>query len=311
MLVVLIVPNVLRLFPFLVGADSSYVVMGGSMEPTLRVGDLTFTENIEPIEIEVNDIIAVNGDSIVFTHRVMEKIHSDEGILFKLKGDANEEPDASYVKGSEILGRTIFSVPMGYVFSQNGYVLLISIPLMILGCYQGIKIYKLYSKNGKSLKIRKRQKNSVIDSFSILLLLILIAGCSNMVAPQFTSVTGSYFIDTEISSKTVAGAGTWMVPSSISCLVTPAKIVAGESVMISGKINPDNSVEVAVKISDDAGSSWTTLTLITSGSDGAFNYEWIPLAGSYNITSSWIGDSDYYGATSNIVNLIVSESNEI
>ena len=83
------------------------------MEPTLSLGDLTFTENVEPAEIAAGDVVTVRVDSGVYTLRVVEKVESEEGNLFRLKGDANEDPDSSYVNGSELLGKTLFALPMG------------------------------------------------------------------------------------------------------------------------------------------------------------------------------------------------------
>ena len=303
---VLIIPGVMRLCPSLVGADDSYVVLGGSMEPTLSIGDLTFTKKIETAEIDVGDVVTVRVDSGVYTHRVVETVESDEGILFRLKGDANEDPDSSYVNGSELLGKTMFALPMGYLYTRSGYLLVISAPLMILAGYQSLKIYKLYTRKKRSLKLRKRQKFSIVDTTSILLLLVLVAGCSNMITPRFTSVSGGFFIDTEASPSNVVGAGTWMVSSSISCSASPSSIIVGEAVMISGSINPARSAEVTIDISTDDGASWTSLTTVTSNADGNYEYEWNPEVGSYEIKASWDGDGGYFGASSETVNVSVS-----
>jgi signal peptidase len=308
---VLILPGVIRLYPSLVGADGSYVVFGGSMEPTLSVGDLTFTEKVDPAEIKVGDVVAVRADSGVYTHRVVEKTQSDEGTLFRLKGDANEDPDTSYVNGSELLGRTMFALPMGYLYTSSGYILVISAPLMILAGYQSIKIYKLYTRKRQSLKVKKRRKFSIVDTTSTLLLLILVAGCTNMISPRFASVSGGFFTDTEASSSNVVGAGTWRVSSSISCTVSNSNITLGENVTISGSITPGRSAEVTLDVSTDDGNSWTLLTMVTSAADGSYQYKWTPKeAGAYVLKASWNGDGGYFGADSETVNVLVSELND-
>lgn len=306
----LILPGVIRLWPSLVGAGGAYVVLGGSMEPTLSVGDLTFTKKVEPAEINIGDIVTVRTDSRVYTHRVIEKTESDEGTLFRLKGDANEDPDTSFVNGSELIGRTMFALPMGYLYTSSGYLLVVSAPLMILAGYQSIKIYKLYTRKRRSLKVRKRRKFSVVDVTSTLLLLILVAGCSNMITPHFASGSGSSFIDTEPSSSNIVGADTWMLPSSISCSASPSSIIVGEAVTISGSINPARSAEVTIDVSTDAGTSWILLTEATSNPDGSYEYEWNPEVGTYLIKASWDGNGDYFGADSETVNVIVSELND-
>ena len=218
---VLIIPSVIRLYPFLVGADGSYIVLGGSMKPTLSPGDLAFTEKVETVEVEVGDIVAVKAEFGIYTHRVVEKVESDEGILFRLKGDANEDPDSSYVNGSEIIGKTSFSLPMGYLYTKSGYVLIVATPLMLLAVAQAVKIYKVYDTRKRrrgGLKAillgkggRRRRKISILDASSTLLLIILVAGGTYMMAPYFISGGGSFFTDTESSSSNVIRAGTWKV----------------------------------------------------------------------------------------------------
>jgi len=317
---VLIIPGVMRLCPSLVGADGSYVVLGGSMEPTLSPGDLTFTEKVETAEIDVGDVVAVKTDSGIYTHRVIETKGSDEGILFRLKGDANEDPDSSYVNGSEIIGKTSFSLPMGYLYTKNGYILAVAAPLMLLAVAQAVKINKLYDTRKRrrgGLKAillgkggRRRRKLSILDTTSILLLLILVAGGTNMMAPYFAIGSAGFFTDTESSTSNVIGAATWMVPSSISCSASPSSTMLGETVTISGSINPVRSAEVTIDVSTDEGSTWTSLTPVTSNADGSYEYEWNPGVGSYEIKASWDGDGDYFGASSETVNVIVSEQND-
>jgi len=313
---VMIIPSVINLCPSLVGADASYIVLGGSMKPALRPGDLAFTEEVDPAEVEVGDIVAVRTDSWVYMHRVVEKKGSGEGILFRLNGDANEDPDSSYVSGSEIIGRTIFSIPMGYLYTKNGYVLIVATPLMLLAFNQAVKIYKVYDrKRGRrrGLKAillgpgdRMKRKIPTLDTTSVLLLIILMASGTQMMTPYFTSGGGSFFTDTESSSGNFIGAGTWKVPSTITCSVDPSSITLGESVIISGSINPARSAEVTIEISSDDGKTWTSLPTVTSKLDGIYECEWKPaVAGSYNIKASWEGDCSYFGDSSGIVTVSV------
>lgn len=317
---VLIIPGVIRLYPSLIGADGSYIIMGGSMEPTLSPGDLTFTEKVETAEIDVGDVIAVKDEFGIYTHRVIEKKESDEAILFRLKGDANEEPDSSYINGSEIIGKTSFSLPMGYLFTKNGYILAVATPLMLLAVAQAVKINKLYDTRKRrrgGLKAillgkggRRRRKLSILDTTSILLLLILVAGGTNMMAPYFAIGSAGFFTDTESSSSNVIAADTWMVSSSITCSVSPSNVMLGEGVTISGSINPARSAEVTIEISTDDGITWTSLTVVTSNADGSYEYEWNPEVGTYEIKASWEGDSSYFGASSEPINVYVSEQND-
>jgi len=313
---VMLIPSVFRLCPFLVGADGSYIVLGGSMKPTLRPGDLAFTVKVDPSDIEVGDIVVVKTDSGVYMHRVLEKVESDEGILFRLKGDANEDPDPSYVNCSEVIGKTVFLLPTGYLYTKSGYILMVATPLMLLAVCQAIKIYKFYNKSRRrrrGLKAillgngGKRRKISVLDTTSTLLLIIIVASGTYMVAPYLVSGAGGFFTDTE-SSGCVIQAATWRVPSSITCTASPSNITVGESVTISGVINPARSAEVTIEISND---TWSTMIKVTSNSYGTYEYLWSPgESGSYSIKASWSGDSNYLGASSNVVTVLVTEPSE-
>lgn len=305
----MIIPSIFHLYPSLAGAEDSYTVLGGSMQPTLRLGDLAFTEKVDPSDIEVGDIVAVRTDSEIYMHRVVEKKESDEEILFRLKGDANEDSDSSYINGSEIIGKTMFSLPMGYLYTKSGYILTVATPLMLLAVNQAVKIYKIYDKGKRrrrGLKAiilgkggRRRKKISILDTTSVLLLLILVAGSTQMMTPYLTSGNLSYFSDTETEHGNTITADPWKVKSTITCSVSPSNITLHQNVTISGSIEPARSTEVTVKISVDDGATWSTLTVATSNSDGSYHYQWEPgEAGSYKILASWNGDSSYYGATS-------------
>jgi len=309
-ILMLIVPSALHLCPVLVGADGSFVVMGGSMAPTYHVGDLVFTDAVDPAEIGVGDVIAVRLDSTVYTHRVIETVKSEDGLLFRLKGDANEEPDLTYVNGSELIGKAVFSLPTGFVYSGSGYLLVVSVPLMGLAFYQSHKIYRAYTQKKRGLKARRNRRLSVIDSTSILLLLIVVVGGTYMITSRFTSVSGGFFVDAESSSSNTVGAGMWKVASSISCMFSSSKITVGEFVSISGNITPPRSALVTIEYSVDGGASWSLLAEFSSDSGGSYVYEWSPDAGSYMVRASWAGDGGYFGAVSNNVNLVVNENVE-
>ena len=316
---VMIIPSVIRLCPFLVGADGSYIVLGGSMQPTLRPGDLAFTVKVDPSDIEVGDIVVVKTDSGVYMHRVLEKRLSGDGILFRLKGDGNEDPDSSYVADSQIIGKTIFSLPTGYLYTKSGYILMVATPLMLLAVCQAIKIYKFYDKSRRRRRGLKaillgnggrRRKISVLDTTSTLLLIIIVASGTYMAAPYFVSGAGGFFTDTE-SSGCVIQAATWRVPSSITCTASPSSIAVGESVTISGVVNPARSAEVMIEVSVDGGDTWASLITVTSNVDGTYEYIWRPgESGSYRVKASWSGDSSYLGASSNIVTVLVTEPSE-
>ena len=61
-----LVPNILGFKPF--------IVLSGSMESKINVGDLVFVKEVNPSKLQVGDIIAFrDSENIVTTHRIVDK----------------------------------------------------------------------------------------------------------------------------------------------------------------------------------------------------------------------------------------------
>jgi signal peptidase len=84
-----------------------YVVISGSMEPSLSPGDFIMTRNSPYGNLEVGGVITFMGDNDIVTHRV-EAI-TPEGLT--TKGDANENPDASKVLEEDYIGSHLLTLP--------------------------------------------------------------------------------------------------------------------------------------------------------------------------------------------------------
>ena len=91
-----------------------YVVLSGSMEPTIETGSLCFINKNTKIEdVKENDIIAFKlSDGTLVTHRAIEI--KDTGIV--TKGDNNNGADSNEVKKDNFVGKNLFWIPkVGYV----------------------------------------------------------------------------------------------------------------------------------------------------------------------------------------------------
>lgn len=182
---VLATPSIIHLHPPLVGADESYTVLSGSMTPTLNPGDLVFVRHIEPATINVNDIMTIKSEIGIFTHRVVEKKLEDDTYLFKTKGDANEDPDSGWISGSQIIGKHVFTIPLGHLYTPYGYILSFLIPCILLIGKQIRHILFLYKRRSKKqLRRWKRQKHPLLDTTSLLLFLILVMNSAWLIAPR-------------------------------------------------------------------------------------------------------------------------------
>jgi len=212
----LVTPAIIYEFPFLVGANSSYTVMSGSMSPTLKPGDLILVKQTSPAAVEMDDIVTVKYETRVFTHRVFEKKFEDGIYLFKTKGDANEDPDPSWWNASQIMGKTVFVIPLGHLYSPYGYTLSFLVPCFLLVGKQMYHVFSLFKRRSKrELRRWRRQKHPVLDTTSVLLLLILLMSGSWLIAPYFRLGSFSYFSDSEWAEATFT-TGQWVIEVKIN-----------------------------------------------------------------------------------------------
>ncbi len=86
----------------------NFIVLTGSMEPTLSTGDVVFVK--EDDNIEVGDIIAFHEDGAVVTHRVTEVITKNNRKEYRTKGDANNDEDIEIIETDDIEGKFAFKI---------------------------------------------------------------------------------------------------------------------------------------------------------------------------------------------------------
>lgn len=103
-----------------------YTVLSGSMEPNYPTGSLIAVKEIEPQELKEKDVITykLSGETIA-THRIIEVLDGEDGLKFRTKGDANDDPDASPVLAENVIGTPFLTIPKGgfaasYVHSPEG-----------------------------------------------------------------------------------------------------------------------------------------------------------------------------------------------
>jgi len=71
----------------------SFIVTGGSMEPSIHKGSLVFVQPVSPLEIKVGDVITFQQYGQTTTHRVISIGSGSTGLMFKTQGDANTVAD--------------------------------------------------------------------------------------------------------------------------------------------------------------------------------------------------------------------------
>ena len=128
---------VVQAVPSVIGADASYVVLSGSMEPEISPGDAVIVRSVDPADIESGDVITFvrSEDSTPVTHRVVEVVDGDSGRAFRTKGDANDDPDPAPVPAENVTGEVWFVIPyVGHVVmfanTRLGMALLVGLPVV-------------------------------------------------------------------------------------------------------------------------------------------------------------------------------------
>lgn len=126
--------------PRLVGWQST-IVLSGSMEPALRVGDLAFVERLsDPRQVREGDIITFRSPDDPgkhISHRVVALIDDDGGLRFQTKGDSNKQPDQPLIPARDLVGKVRYHLPyLGYIGDwlrgPEGFLLFVGIPGILL-----------------------------------------------------------------------------------------------------------------------------------------------------------------------------------
>jgi signal peptidase len=305
------------MFPGFIGADSSYLVLSGSMKPTLHPGDIIFTKSVNSEELRVGEIVTVEIDSRIFTHRIVNKKISEEGYLIRLKGDANEDPDPSFVHLSDITGKLIFSLPTRYVYTKTGYILIIAAPLLLLSAKQILSICKTYDlKRARRNRLEKfpigtRTRRKVekwsLEPTSALLLLIIVAGSIQLISPYYTIMNEAFYSDCEKVSINSMNSATWRVPSSLTCRVSTETLSLGESIIVSGVLDMGRP-GVQIKLEYSCNGECTRTNYVETIQGGTFEEIFEPsTVGEWSVIASWEGNHSYYSAKSAAVEFEVLE----
>jgi len=191
------------------------VVLSGSMEPMMRVGDIVVVYKVNPETIEPGDIIAFKDPSgrknVIITHRVIAYDKNGEG--FRTKGDACEEPDQFVVKKEDVVGKPVFLVPFaGYLFGPKGsktliWLLLVILPAGIIIADEIMNILYLSKARKKEKEKRRRERRAIrIVNYKRFLMIFLF---STIVfgAVSLPSLTGSGYVTINVGALKIENRG--------------------------------------------------------------------------------------------------------
>ena len=105
----------------LLGGYKSFMVLSGSMEPAILIGDIIITHRQD--QYIKNDTVTFYGEeNRVVTHRIVSASQEKNQTKFITKGDANRSEDDASIFQEAIIGKVIFIIPkLGYLvnFSRS------------------------------------------------------------------------------------------------------------------------------------------------------------------------------------------------
>ena len=139
-------------------------VATGSMRPELPINTLIVTQQVDPNELEIGEIVTfLQSDGTTITHRIYE-IHEDFSGLgirgFRLIGDANHGiPDHDIHQAGNLIGRVVasnYSLGQFLMFVHNRFITILIIIIVLLFAL----------KMGMSFRDKKK-KESILDGKEI------------------------------------------------------------------------------------------------------------------------------------------------
>lgn len=165
-------PFILFQAPGLIGAESTYVVESGSMEPTIDTGSAIWVYGID--EVREGDVITFRtGPDSRTTHRVVGIQETGEETRYVTKGDANDNADTETVAREDVEGRVRFSIPylgsfLAAITSRMAFGFMVLIPAFVLVANESTKIYREIKQHHVEDEHEKAY-NSLLVSISLIM----------------------------------------------------------------------------------------------------------------------------------------------
>ena len=137
--------------PLFQGSLRFLVVLSGSMEPSIRPGDIVVSVRDDPSNLNVGDIVSFQkvetAKKTLITHRIVNITDENGTRYYQTKGDANDHPDQLLTPQQNVVGKVVITIPyLGYlphfVKTPLGFVLIIVLPGSLIILSESVSIYK-------------------------------------------------------------------------------------------------------------------------------------------------------------------------
>jgi len=113
-----------------------FIVLDENMNQEIEYGDLIFTHNIAPENLEKYNLIAFrNNTNKVTIHKIINITEDNIGKQFEMQNSTNEVEDTKYVRENQVEGIVVYRIPnIGIIMYkiQEPYVILILIAIVLL-----------------------------------------------------------------------------------------------------------------------------------------------------------------------------------
>jgi signal peptidase len=142
---------------------ATFVVTGGSMEPTIHKGSLVIDQPVSADKLRLGDIITFDHYDQTTTHRIVGVEGSAAGTMFSTKGDANQVTDPEPLTFPGHVGLVKLAVPgLGYAVAWMQYIwrmgATLVAALIFFACAAMVFLRKDTKTKARPAKVAKPQK---------------------------------------------------------------------------------------------------------------------------------------------------------
>jgi len=144
---------------------ASFVVTGGSMEPTIHKGSLVIDAPVTADMLKLGDVITFDHYDQTTTHRIVGVEGTANGTMFSTKGDANQVGDPEPLTFPGRVGLVKLAIPgLGYAVAWMQYIwrlgATIVAALLFFGCAAMVFLRK--DKTGAPARVDQKMPKRMI-----------------------------------------------------------------------------------------------------------------------------------------------------
>jgi len=138
---------------------ASFVVTGGSMEPTIHKGSLVIDAPVTADKLKLGDVITFDHYDQTTTHRIVGVEGTANGTLFSTKGDANQVGDPEPLTFPGRVGLVKLAIPgLGYAVAWMQYIWRLGATIVAALIFFGCAAMVVLRKDKTAAPVRTAQK---------------------------------------------------------------------------------------------------------------------------------------------------------